>query len=387
VEKLIIEASKIRDVKGRRRFLKKRGIKGAKLEEILEKSHFLAKGKKKFPRADQMKFTRESLAQASSKSVAEYRTLKMREKLGTIRKILDVCSGIGGDTIAMGLRWNVISVERDPTLTQMLAHNVGVYNLQNKVEIVRGDILELLKKKSFLEKLKEIDCIFFDPSRRAHGKRTVKVEEYDPPLSTIDLLKEICPNICVKISPGVEFDRINFECDIEVISYKGEVREVVLWFGRFKVNDERKTILATKLPEKITWEKKGNFDKIRVGSLYRFLYEPDPAFIKAHLIDDIASVFNLSLLNKRIAYLTGDSRVESPILKRYMVLGVSEIDSEVINKKLTDLNIGIVDLKARGVKIDLKMIHKSIRGLGKSKGLVIFSQVMNEKKAILCRYD
>ena len=39
-----------------------------------------------------------------------------------------------------------------------------------------------------LRKFSWIDCIFFDPSRRDQGKRTVKIEEYEPPLSFISEL-------------------------------------------------------------------------------------------------------------------------------------------------------------------------------------------------------
>jgi hypothetical protein len=33
---------------------------------------------------------------------------------------------------------------------------------------------------------------------------------------------------------------IRYDCDIEVISNRGEVKEVVLWFGKLKLDQEKK---------------------------------------------------------------------------------------------------------------------------------------------------
>jgi len=386
MDSLIDRLSQIRDVRKRRIFLENKGFNKPEIERLLEEVHLHVKGKKKFPRASQMKFSREGLAQASSKYVAEYRTWKMRQQLGEIHKSLDVGGGIGGDTIAMALRWKVISVERNPITMEMLKHNVQVYNVVKNVDFIHGDILILLDDVEFQQKLEDVDCIFFDPSRRSDEKRTVKIEEYDPPLSLVEKLLNFSQNVCVKIAPGVDLSRIKYDCDIEVISYKGEVKEVVLWFGKFKTSPDKSVILATKLPEKITWIQKQKRYNVPVSEPMDFIYEPDPAFIKAHLISDIAEIHNLSQLHKKVAYLTGNVFIKSPILKCYHVLSYESLDYSLINKKLNILNIGTVDLKSRGISVDLKNVHKLIRGNGRKKGLLIFTKVLNKPSGIICEY-
>ena len=386
MDSLIDRLSQIRDVKKRRSFLEKKGLNKLEIEKLLEQVHLQIKGKKKFPRAQQMKFNREGLAQASSKYVAEYRTWKMRQKLGDVQKSLDVGGGIGGDTIAMALRWKVLSVEINPTIMEMLKHNLQVYNVEKNVEYILGDILKLLDDTEFQEKLVDIDCIFFDPSRRSEGKRTVKIEEYEPPLSIVEKLEHFSQNICVKIAPGDDLSRIKYDCDAEVISYKGEVKEVVLWFGKFKTTANKKVILATKLPERITWIQKSERYKVPLSKPKDYLYEPDPAFIKAHLIGDIAEIYNLSQLHEKVAYLTSDTYINTPILKCYHVLTYETLDYRLINRTLTTLNLGKVDLKTRGISVDLKSIQKSIHGKGKKRGLVIFTKVLDKPSAIICEY-
>ncbi|MHA2121572.1 MAG: hypothetical protein ACW990_10245 [Promethearchaeota archaeon] len=386
MEILIKKLAQIRDVKKRRILLAKKGLNKSEIEEILEKVHFQVKGKKKFPRASQMKFNMQGLAQASSKYLAEYRTWKMRQQLGPIQKSLDVGSGIGGDTIAMALRWKVISIEKDPVIMEMLRHNIQVYNVEKNVTYILGDILELVDDKEFQKQLIDVNYIFFDPSRRSEGKRTVKIEEYDPPLSLVERLQKFTHNICVKISPGVDISHIHYDCDIEVVSYKGEVKEVMLWFGKFKKSSDRNSILATKLPEKITWIQKSNRYDVPISKPKKYVYEPDPAFIKAHLISDLAEEFNLSQLHKKIAYLTADTFISTPILKSFQVFTYCKLDYTLINKTIQELNLGILDFKARGVFIDLKNVYKLIRGKGKKKGLIIFTEVLNEPSAIICKY-
>ncbi|MBC8498318.1 hypothetical protein H8D40_04965, partial [Candidatus Bathyarchaeota archaeon] len=50
MENLIREVSDIRDVKRRRAYLKKMGMKEPELSRILDAAHFLSTGRLKFPR-------------------------------------------------------------------------------------------------------------------------------------------------------------------------------------------------------------------------------------------------------------------------------------------------------------------------------------------------
>ena len=386
MESLIREVSEIRDVKRRRAYLKKRGLKEPELSRILDAAHFLVKGRLKFPRAAKMRFDREGLAQASSQPIVEYRTWKMRNRLGKVGKALDVGSGIGGDTIFMAMRWKVVSVDRDPEKMEMLLHNVGVYNVGKNVETVVGDIYELLEDPGFREKVSDVDLVFFAPSRRSGGRRTVRFEEYEPPLSLVKRLLEVSPNLCVEVAPGADLSRIEYDCDVEVISNKGEVKEVVLWFGDLKLSKEGRSMMATKLPERLTRVRSKGARKISVTVPRDYLYEPDPAFIKAGLIDDLAHEYGLTLLHPKIAYLTGEAFVDTPLLKPYRVLSVTGMDHGVINDELTRLNLGSVDTKARGVSIDHKEIRRLVRGKGEHRGLVVFTLVKNKPSAIIADY-
>ena len=168
--------------------------------------------------------------------------------------------------------------------------------------------------------------------------------------------------------------------------YKGEVKEVVLWFGGLKLSKDRRSVMATKLPERMTRVRNEGTQKVDVTTPKDYLYEPDPAFIKAGLIDDLAHEYGLTLLHPKIAYLTGEAFVDTPLLKPYRVLGVAEMDYDAINDDLTRLNLGRIDSKARGVSINHREVRKLVRGRGDKRGLVVFTRVNNRPSAIIAEY-
>jgi SAM-dependent methyltransferase len=384
-ERLIAEASKIRDVYKRKKYLIKQGLTNDEVETLIDLVHFRTRGRDKFPRASKMRFTRDGLAMASGKAVAEYRTWKIRERLGSVNKVLDVGAGIGGDTIVLAFRWKVLAVESDPEMVEILKHNIRVYNVEENVTIIEGDITELVHSEEFKEKVSGLDAIFYDPSRRNEMGRTVKTEEYTPPLDFVKELLKLCPNLCVKISPGTEIQRIDYDCDIEVVSNRGNVKEVVLWFGGLKQTPDKRSKFATMLPEKITREREEG-RKTRETELQEYLYEPDPAFIKGWLTDTLAAEFGLTRIHPTIAFLTGNNLVRTPLLNPYWVLSVTDNSPELINRAIRELGIGRIDFKARGVKVDLKNIHKGIHSSEKGKGLVVFTKIGDKEKSVICRY-
>lgn len=390
MDALVEKLSRMKNTSTQKHFLKKKGFEESEILEILIRVRFLQRGLKKFPRASQMQYEESSIAQSSSMDIAQYRTWKVYTKLEKITFSIDLCGGIGGDAIAAGLRWKVVVIEKDPQIFDMLDHNLKVYNVQNNVTGILGDIYDLLAQQKFQEEIANADFIFFDPSRRGEGHRTVKIEEYIPPLSLIEQILPYNQNICVKIAPGVDIPHIPYECDIEVVSLKGEVKEIMLWFGDLRESPEVQHIIATKLPEKLTLKKElHKYTETSVdllSNLKKYLYEPDPAAVKAHLINELATTFDLTTLHPQVAYLSGDKYVNTPWLKTYQILDSCPVDLPRIKKILEKEGIHRIDCKARGLTLDLHKFQKQLKSKGKNIGLVIFTWVNNKKTAIIAQY-
>ena len=87
-------------------------------------------------------------------------------------------------------------------------------------------------------------ALFFDPARRSQGRRVFSVRQYQPPLAIIRDWLEQVPALGVKISPGVNLDELaGYDAEVEFISFQGELKEAVMWFGPLKTALRRATIL------------------------------------------------------------------------------------------------------------------------------------------------
>ena len=82
----------------------------------------------KFSRASEMWFDRVGLEQSTSEAVAEY---KARRFSGDV---VDICSGIGGDSIAMAARANVTSIDRVEARCLCASWNAEVYGVELQVQ-------------------------------------------------------------------------------------------------------------------------------------------------------------------------------------------------------------------------------------------------------------
>ncbi len=57
MDALVEKLSKMKNTSTQKRFLKKKGYTESDIPSILDKVHFLQKGRRKFPRASQMRYT------------------------------------------------------------------------------------------------------------------------------------------------------------------------------------------------------------------------------------------------------------------------------------------------------------------------------------------
>src|SRR5262245_14498337 len=92
------------------------------------------RGTAKFSRAAEMWFDRKGLEQATSEPVARD---KARRFSG---RIFDLCSGIGGDTLALAERCDVTAIDLSPVACLRTEWNADVYGVASRVTVECRDI-------------------------------------------------------------------------------------------------------------------------------------------------------------------------------------------------------------------------------------------------------
>ncbi|PZG70786.1 SAM-dependent methyltransferase, partial [Streptomyces sp. NTH33] len=191
-----------------------------------------------------------------------------------VTSVADLCCGIGGDAIALaraGIR--VLAVDRDPLTAAAARANAEALGLTGLIEVREADVTEVDPSP--------YDAVFVDPARRGGRGRIFDPEAYSPPLSWAVETALRAPHAALKIAPGIPHEAVPPRAEAEWISDGGDVKEAVLWFGT-----EPGLVRATLLPGPRTLRGRGLPDP-RVRTPGRYLYEPDGAVIRAHLVAEV----------------------------------------------------------------------------------------------------
>ncbi|MDT7846663.1 THUMP-like domain-containing protein [Streptomyces justiciae] len=293
--------------------------------------------------AGRMFFTPNGVEQSTRASVAAYRAERFRA-LG-VRSVADLCSGIGGDAIALaraGIR--VLAVDHDPLTAAAARANAEALGLADLIEVREADVTEI--------DTSPYDAVFVDPARRGGRGRIFDPEAYSPPLSWAVQAATKAPHAALKIAPGIPHEAIPAEAEAEWISDGGDVKEAVLWFGT-----DPGAVRATLLPGPRTLLGRGLPDP-QVRPLGRYLYEPDGAVIRAHLVAEVAEELAGGLIDETIAYITADELHPTPYATAYEITDQLPFSVKKLKALLREREVGILTVKKRGSAVEPEELRR-----------------------------
>ncbi|MEO7910451.1 MAG: methyltransferase domain-containing protein, partial [Roseiflexaceae bacterium] len=336
----------------------------------------------KFGAAEALYFTREALEQASGERIAGYRAGRY-QSYGTVA---DLCCGAGGDTLALASVAEVIAVDRDPLRLAMAAANARALGLAERINFVEADLQEMPAL--------DAAAIFFDPARRSGGRRVFALSDYRPPVTLARRWRERVPAIGIKIAPGVTDEDIatldDPTLEIEFISVDGELKEAVLWHGPLATPGRRATLLRDE--GRRTKDEGGSKTHDFVFSILNsqfsismplepplaYLYEPDPAVIRAHVIGQLAEQLGAAQIDREIAYLTADRVIETPFARCWRVLEWLPWNLKRLRVRLRILDAGAITVKKRGSPLDTDALARQLSGDGARALVVVLTRVADQ---------
>lgn len=294
--------------------------------------------------AARMYFTANGVEQATRTSVAAHRAESFKA-LG-VRSVADLCCGIGGDAIALaraGIR--VLAVDRDPATCAVARANAEALGLADLIDVREADVTEV--------DTTAYDAVFVDPARRSAKRgRIFDPEAYSPPLSWAVATALKAPRAALKIAPGIPHEAIPAEAEAEWISDGGDVKEAVLWFGT-----EPGLMRATLLPGPRVLTGRGLPDP-EVRSVGRYLYEPDGAVIRAHLVAEVAEEVGGGLIDETIAYVTADEPRETPYATGYEITDQLPFNVKKLKALLREREVGVLTVKKRGSAVEPEELRR-----------------------------
>jgi SAM-dependent methyltransferase len=341
----------------------------------LETTILRRKAQAKFPQAEKMYFTREALEQATSYDVARYRAWRYGAGSNwAYDRVGDLGCAIGGDSLALAEVTRVVGLEIDPLRVRLAQANLETLGLGEKATLIQADLRAALPFKPGM-------ALFFDPARRAGGRRKFTVQQYDPPLVTIWEWLPDYPNLGVKVSPGVDLEELaEYPAEVEFISLKGELKEAALWFGALKTAERRATLLPgahtlTEIP--------GAALPIREPQAY--LYEPDPAVIRAGLVTTLGMRLGAAQMDAEIAYLTLERLLQTPFARAWQVADWFPFGLKRLRSYLRERGIGRVTVKKRGSPLEPEKLIHELRLRGDAEAVIFLTHLKGEPIVVIGR--
>jgi SAM-dependent methyltransferase len=335
----------------------------------------------KFPQSRRMYFNREALEQASASEVSVYRSGRYRP----FTTLADLGCSIGGDTFGLAAAAPAIGIDLDPVRLAMAAANARVLGLEARVRFLQGDLTASLP----LARSPEI-ALFFDPSRRAGGQRVFSVRAYSPPLSILRGWLADYPALGVKISPGVKLAELSdYGAEMEFISLRGDLKEAVLWFGPLKTAWRRATVLPG--PHTLATAEIGDesgdaqLPRLPLDDPRAYLYEPDPAVLRAGLVMLLGERLEAVQLDPDIAYLTGHSQQDTPFARVWAVEDWFPFQLKRLRAYLRERRVGRVVVKKRGSPIQPETLTRNLRLEGPEERVVFLTHLKGKPIVIIAR--
>ncbi|MGE0610014.1 MAG: hypothetical protein AB7O62_23185 [Pirellulales bacterium] len=385
----------------------RRELSAERVHLLLEQTRLRQRATAKFGHlAGRMFFTPVGLEQATDLAVASYKA----SRFPVASPVVDFCSGIGGDLMALSQRGPTTGVDQDPVACHLAAANAAV--LGEPSGCSSSESLTITVANVADCDMNGTSAWHIDPDRRPTGKRTTRVELHQPAPEVIDGLRSACPHAAVKLAPaGVLPAHWAAEAEQEWISRGGECRQLVAWFAgltgrsgmrRATLVDwadpfDRAAFAQAGEPSQTVQPNFGTHVVLRtiVGqagepvetadAAGRYLYEPDNAVLAADLRGSLAARHKLLGLDRQVAYLTGDTLLEDAALAAFEVLDVMPFQTRRVRAWVRQHRVGTLEVKQRGTHNDANALAKELAGDGDNRATLFVTRARGKVMAILAR--
>lgn len=330
--------------------------------------------------ADQMLFTEAGLEQASRLAVAARHAGRFRN--AGITQVADLGCGIAAESLALA----AIGIEVKAFDLDEVTAAIAQYNL-NPFENAFVEVADVTSID-----LSGFEALFFDPARRelTGPARAQAVRKFDPSQFSpnFDWVVEQAQHkpTGIKLGPGHPHDAIPENCEAQWVSVDGELVELGLWFGSVARNGIKRSALMIRGNESFEITSDSFESKpAPLAELSSYVYEPDNAVVRSHLIDVLAEQTSTHIFSPEIAYLTGANEIENPWIRGFKVVENMTFNRKKLKAYLRENEIGILEIKKRGSDIVPEQLRKELSLKGKNSATLIITRVDSAHRALICQ--
>ena len=247
-----------------------------------------------------------SVEQCSSEATAQYKA----NLLGG-QTFADLTGGMGVDTYYISQHFQRTDyVERQEELCDLAQHNFSVLRAQVKVWNETAE--------EFLSHCETKDWLFVDPARRDdHGRKTVSIADCTPDVAQLqDILLQKAEKVMAKLSPMLDIskalDELHHVREVHVVALANECKELDVIMERNYQGEVHYTcvnLMTDQSPLCFTLEEERKSQNRIADEVMDYLYEPNPALMKAGCFKLLTERYGVYKLHKNSNLFTSDKLI------------------------------------------------------------------------------
>lgn len=323
------------------------------------------------PIANKLFFDRDGLEMASSALVSRYHAARFLA--AGARQILDLGGGVGIDSLAFARAGLAVTLfERDPTRAHFAIANAHALGLEGRITVICAD--------ATLADLSTADAAFLDPIRRAGSRRWSKsLDDLEPPLPFLRSLQDrSIAAVGVKLSPATPLELAGeYAGEIAFLQERGECKEAFLALGGLKTGNPVCAALLEERDGELAVQRLAGdpSEAAPAGAAHgRFLYEPAPAVVRAHLVGTLAAELGAWQFDPSIAYLLADELRSTPFADAYQVEESLPYNRKAVQEALRRRDIGRLVVKKRGFPLEPEEVLRELKLAGDREAVLLLSR-------------
>ncbi len=310
--------------------------------------------------------TRDGLEQATRPSVSRWRAARFLA--AGARTVWDLGCGLALDTLAMrdaGIA--VTAVEKDPVTALFAAANLGT-------GVVVGDVSTLR------DEVPPDAGVFLDPARRTTRGRSWDIADLRPSWDVVEPYLDGRRVACVKLGPGVPYRILPDQAETVWVSERGDLVEAAVWAGPGSAPGRRSALL---LPDGVGLE--ATSDTPEVGPVRGWLYEPDPAVIRAGAVGALAAALAATAVAPGVAYLTAEELRPTLYATAFEVLDRLPYRERGLRAWVRGAQVGTLEIKKRGLDVDPAVLRRRLAPKGPNSATLVLTPTVDAAAALVVR--
>lgn len=328
-----------------------------------------------------------ALEQASSE-----RTARFKAGLFSGEKMVDLTGGLGVDTFFFAKTFRQAThVEQDEARSAAAQHNFGVLGSDN-IQCIHATAEMFLQTDTGL-----FDLIYLDPARRdGAGGRVFLLEDCQPDILKMkDQLLDRAPLVLLKTAPMLDIrlamEQLKQVSRVWVVAADDECREVLYLLDRRCVSSTMNVPIEAVHLLKNGQEQRFECSfgaeqaaEVSYSMPQKYLYEPNPAILKAGAFRSFAQHFSLSKLHPNThLYTSQQGPVAELPARSFLIEAVCKYDRKSVQVSVPQ---GQANVAVRNFPDSAEQVRQRL-GLRDGGDLYLFAVTnLDHKKVVLvCR--